>query len=162
MTLRRNWRSRLWARLALTWAGWLRNGSCCWFVKSSKRSTVSQAAVITQHVTSQLCNLCCVKYHHNSDWFFWPSTVIRTVLFFRRSTGMFTYDRKSRVFWFSSNPCENYQGFHLVGVVSFCWTSVSLAFKYCQLCIETFGLVLNIVRLAFICSKSNHSVKLKS
>ena len=33
--------------------------------------------------------------------------------------GMFTYDKKSGVFWFSSSHCENYQEFNLVGVVSF-------------------------------------------
>lgn len=35
------------------------------------------------------------------------------------SAGMFTYEKKSRVFWFSSAPCDNYQEFNLVGVVSF-------------------------------------------
>jgi len=32
---------------------------------------------------------------------------------------MFTHDKKSRMFWFSTVPCENYQEFNLVGVVSF-------------------------------------------
>jgi len=35
------------------------------------------------------------------------------------TVGMFTYDKKARVFWFSTVPCENYQEFNLVGVVSF-------------------------------------------
>jgi len=37
------------------------------------------------------------------------------------TAGMFTYDKKSRMFWFSTVPCENYQEFNLVGVVSFFW-----------------------------------------
>ena len=33
--------------------------------------------------------------------------------------GMFTYDKKARVYWFSTAQCDNYQEFNLVGVVSF-------------------------------------------
>lgn len=33
--------------------------------------------------------------------------------------GMFTYDKKAGVHWFSSAQCETYQEFNLVGVVSF-------------------------------------------
>ena len=35
------------------------------------------------------------------------------------SPGMFTYDKKAGVHWFSSAQCESYQEFNLVGVVSF-------------------------------------------
>ena len=42
-----------------------------------------------------------------------------TAVFSLVVAGMFTYDKKSRMFWFSSVPCENYQEFNLVGVVSF-------------------------------------------
>ena len=33
--------------------------------------------------------------------------------------GMFTYEKRAGVHWFSPNPCDNYQEFNLVGVVSF-------------------------------------------
>jgi len=42
-------------------------------------------------------------------------TILRVLLLL----GMFTYDKKSRFFWFSTVPCENFQEFNLVGVVSF-------------------------------------------
>ena len=32
---------------------------------------------------------------------------------------MFTYDKVAGVYWFSTMPREDYQEFHLVGVVSF-------------------------------------------
>ena len=31
---------------------------------------------------------------------------------------MFTYHKKARMFWFSTDSCEDYQEFNLVGVVS--------------------------------------------
>ena len=40
-------------------------------------------------------------------------------------TGMFTYDKKAGVHWFSPAQCESYQEFNLVGVVS-------LSNKLCQ------------------------------
>ena len=33
-------------------------------------------------------------------------------------SGMFTYDKKAGVYWFSTTPREDYQEFNLVGVVS--------------------------------------------
>ena len=42
---------------------------------------------------------------------------IKSLFFF--SPGMFTYDKKAGVHWFSSAQCESYQEFNLVGVVSF-------------------------------------------
>lgn len=36
---------------------------------------------------------------------------------FQPDYGMFTYNSKARVFWFSSVPCDNYQEFNLVGVL---------------------------------------------
>lgn len=32
--------------------------------------------------------------------------------------GMFIYDKQAGVHWFSARPCDNYQEFNLVGVVS--------------------------------------------
>lgn len=45
------------------------------------------------------------------------------------TAGMFVYDKKSRMFWFSTVPCENYQEFNLVGVASFYYGSVFNAFS---------------------------------
>ena len=53
------------------------------------------------------------------------------------TAGMFTYDKKSKVFWFSTSPCETYQEFNLVGVVSFTlhrnvhWTGISYWWLMC-------------------------------
>ena len=48
-----------------------------------------------------------------------PVYITTSICFVVVVLGMFTYDRKSRAFWFCSNRCDTYQEFHLVGVVSF-------------------------------------------
>ena len=48
-----------------------------------------------------------------------PLSVTLHVQKFHFFLGMFLYDKKAGVYWFSSAPCENYQEFNLVGVVSF-------------------------------------------
>ncbi|XP_013421867.1 probable E3 ubiquitin-protein ligase HECTD2 [Lingula anatina] len=45
----------------------------------------------------------------------WFLLLIRQI--FRPEYGMFTFDKESNVYWFSSAPCDNYQEFNLVGVL---------------------------------------------
>ncbi|XP_064630554.1 probable E3 ubiquitin-protein ligase HECTD2 isoform X2 [Lineus longissimus] len=45
----------------------------------------------------------------------WFLLLVRQI--FQPEYGMFTYDKTSRVFWFSTTVCENYQEFNLVGVL---------------------------------------------
>lgn len=45
----------------------------------------------------------------------WFLLLIRQI--FDPDYGMFTFDKKTGVYWFSSAPCSNYQEFHLVGVL---------------------------------------------
>lgn len=47
----------------------------------------------------------------------WFLLLVRKI--FRPEYGMFTYDEKSRTYWFSKNCMDNDSEFNLVGVVSF-------------------------------------------
>ncbi|PVD29768.1 hypothetical protein C0Q70_09025, partial [Pomacea canaliculata] len=69
----------------------------------------------------------------------WFLLLIRKI--FHQEYGMFTYDKRAGVHWFSLAPCENYQEFNLVGVISFhilmglaVYNSINLDVRFPSVC----------------------------
>ncbi|KAL8601284.1 putative E3 ubiquitin-protein ligase HTD2 [Nucella lapillus] len=64
----------------------------------------------------------------------WFLLLIRKI--FHQDYGMFTYDKRAGVHWFSLTPCENYQEFNLVGVLMglAVYNSINLDVRFPTVC----------------------------
>ncbi|XP_070212088.1 probable E3 ubiquitin-protein ligase HECTD2 [Littorina saxatilis] len=64
----------------------------------------------------------------------WFLLLLRKI--FHQDYGMFTYDKRAGVHWFSLTPCENYQEFNLVGVLMglAVYNSINLDVRFPTVC----------------------------
>ena len=91
----------------------------CVYAQSCKYLSVSRLEKETVHV----CSVHAGMFTYDRYVHLWqvcsPATGMFTYNKLCMCAGMFTYDKRAGVHWFSLVPCENYQEFNLVGVVSF-------------------------------------------